>query len=698
MFDHDELQIGQIYLNRELAWLTFARRVLALAEDPNSPVMERIKFAAIMGMLYDEFAMKRFGWMLKRFDEGKTASSAPDGMDLHECLQACRVELEHQHQLLTKLIETHLRPELARKGHSLLSYDKLDDTYKSVCKDYFETLIKPVLIPLAVDLAHPFPFVSNQSLNIAVLIKDTDEAVERFVRIKVPANRPRWIPLPNGGWVPIEEIIANNMNSLFPFVAQIRCHYFRVLRGAKDSPWDRPESRELDPHANPGRLMDIVAEELEDRKYAGVTRLEVDAEMPLSWAEWLAGCLHVGTDVIGHVGGLMATSDLADLKIEDRDDLFDPPHEPATHPRFRGLFSETPDSLFSEIRRGDVLVHFPYQSFDTSVLSMLETAAEDPAVLAIKLTIYRTAKDSPVIKALAKAARRGKQIVVLVELTARFDESPNISWARYLEKMGAHVTYGVEKLKTHAKMALVVREEADGLRRYVHFGTGNYHSGTARLYEDLGILSCDDKLGVEVEALFNELTSATPRFDYERILVAPRTLRQRFTELIAREAEHARAGRACGIHAKFNQLQDPKIIGALCEASQAGVPVILNVRGFCCLSPGIEGISDNIRVYSVLGRFLEHSRIYRFENDGSPEYFIGSADWMKRNLNRRIEAITQVHDSAVCQRLDAVLDIYERDNASAWDMQPDGQYILRRPKKGEPVIKAQEELIRQARS
>jgi len=631
--------------------------------------------------------------MLKRFDKGKTTPRGPDGMDMHACLQACRVELERQHQLLNDIIETHLRPELAREGSPLLRYDELDDTGKSVCEDYFEELIEPVLIPLVVDLAHPFPFVSNQSLNIAVLIKDTEEAPERFVRIKVPSSRPRWVPLPNGGWVPIEEIIANNLNLVFPYAAQTRCHLFRVLRGAKDSPWDRPESHELESNANPGRLMDIVAQELEDRKYAGVTRLEVDADMPPHWAEWLAGCLNVGADVIGHVGGLMATSDLADLKVESHGALYDPPHEPVTHPRLRGLSSKGPDALFSEIRRGDLLLHFPYQSFDSSVLKMLETAAVDPAVLAIKLTIYRTARDSPVIEALATAARQGKQVVVLVELTARFDESPNIAWARYLEKMGAHVTYGVEKFKTHAKLALVVREEGDGMRRYVHFGTGNYHTGTARLYEDLGVLSCDERLGVEVEALFNELTSATPRSDYVRIMVAPHTLRRRFTELIKRETERARAGRACGIHAKFNQLQDPQIIEALCEASQAGVPVILDVRGFCCLSPGVKGVSDNIRIYSVLGRFLEHSRIYRFENDGTPEYFIGSADWMKRNLDRRVEAITQVHDPGVRQELDRILDVYERDNASAWDMQPDGQYILRQPKEGEPVIKAQEELM-----
>ncbi|MFC1673336.1 polyphosphate kinase 1 [Pseudomonadota bacterium] len=698
MVDQETSPLAQVYLNRELAWLTFARRVLALAEDPDTPLMERVKFAAIMGMLYDEFAMKRLGGMLKKLGQGQTRSHAPDGMETTETLRQCRVEVESQHRLLNTLIESDLRPGLARIGYPLLGYTELDDANKQACDDYFARHIEPILTPLAVDLAHPFPFVSNQSLNIAALIKDTPDAAVRFVRIKVPDNRPRWVPLPDGGWVPLEDLITNSVKLLFPLAAQIECHYFRVLRGAKDSPWDRPETHELDPYVRPGRLMDIVADELEDRKYAGVTRLEVDAAMPEFWATWLARCMGADEDVIGHIDGLMATYDLADLKVDRAPELFDPPYEPVTHPRLQSLPDDTAAAFFAEIRRGDLLVHFPYQSFDTSVLKMLKLAATDPTVLAIKLTIYRTAKDSPVIEALAEAARRGKQVAVLVELTARFDETPNIAWARYLEKMGAHVAYGVEKLKTHAKLALIVREEADGLRRYVHFGTGNYHSGTARLYEDLGVVSCDEALGLEVEALFNELTSATPRSDYERILVAPHTLRRRFTELITREMEHAGQGLPCGIHAKFNQLQDPEIIQALCDASQAGVPITLNVRGFCCLSPGVEGISENVRVYSVLGRYLEHSRIYRFENDGQPEYFIGSADWMKRNLDRRVEAITQVRDDNICRELDAILDTHDQDNASAWDMQPDGQYVRRQPPGDGARYTAQDEFMSRAKA
>lgn len=697
MDGQEKSSLSQVYLNRELAWLTFARRVLALAEDTTTPLMERIKFAGIMGMLYDEFAMKRLGGLYKKLEEHKTEPQGPDGIETVEVLHLARAELCEQHKVLCDLVANDLKPNLAREGFPLRRFDELGDDAKRACEAYFQRTIQPILTPLAVDLAHPFPFVSNLSLNVAALIKDTPDSPERFVRIKVPGNRPRWIPLDDGGWVPLEDVIAHSISHLFPLASDVRCYNFRIIRGAKDSPWDRPESQELNTFVTPGRLMDIVADELEDRKYAGVTRLEVSADMPKFWAEWLARCMDAEPEVIGYVHGLMACSDLSDLKVEDRPDLYDPPFEPVDHPRLHGLATKTADALFAEIRSGDLFLHFPYQSFDGSILRMLELAAEDPKVLAIKLTIYRTARDSPVVKALAKAARNGKQVAVLVELTARFDESPNIGWARYLEKMGAHVAYGVEKLKTHAKLALIIREETDGLRRYVHFGTGNYHSGTARLYEDLGILSCDDQLGMEVEALFNVLTSGTPRSDYARILVAPQTLRPRFAAMIEREIEHARAGRSCGIRAKFNQLQDPEIIDALCTASQAGVPVSLYVRGFCVLRPGVPGITDNIRVCSVLGRFLEHSRIYRFENDGDPEHFIGSADWMKRNLDKRVEAITQVRDADICKSLDYILDTYERDNASAWDMDSEGHYERRRPKSGEPAIRVQEELMRHAR-
>ena len=683
------------YLNREMAWLTFARRVLALAEDETTPLMERMKFAGIMGMLYDEFAMKRLGGLCQRIAAGKLEARAPDGLSAPEELRLCREELSRQTGELSTLIEETLRPALALEGFPLYRIVELSAQERAEIDAYFRQAVLPILTPLAADLAHPFPFVSNQSLNLAVLVRDHAAGLERFVRVKLPTNRPRWVPV-GRGWLPLEDLIADHVGDLFPEAAALRQFAFRVLRGAKDSPWDRPEARELSSNTPPGHLMDIVADELEARKYAGVTRLEVDASMPAEWIDWMCLRLGIDADAVAPIQGLMAPGDLGHLKAEGRPDLYDPPFEPVTHPRLRGEAAQHPEAFFAEIRRGDLLVHVPYMSFDQTVMRMLEHAALDPRVLAIKITIYRTSRDSPVVQALARAARRGKQVAVLVEITARFDEAPNIAWARYLEQEGVHVSYGVEQLKTHAKLALIVREDDDGLRRYVHFGTGNYHTGTARLYEDLGIISCEPVLGAEVAALFNELTSATPRTDYSRLLVAPRTLRSRFRNLISRETEHAAAGRPCGIRAKLNQLQDPEIIEALCVAAQAGVPIILNIRGFCSLRVGVPGLSDGIHVYSVLGRFLEHSRIYRFENDGSPELYIGSADWMKRNLDNRVEAITRVQDPAICEELDRILDIYDRDNASAWDMQPNGSYRRRTPADGEIPLRAQDEFMRLA--
>jgi polyphosphate kinase len=382
-----------------------------------------------------------------------------------------------------------------------------------------------------------------------------------------------------------------------------------------------------------------------------------------------------------------------ELPVAGHAEQRDPPHSPVTHPRLRGLDQADPGAIFDEIRRGDILVHLPYHSFDTSILRFIQSAAADPAVLAIKLTIYRTSRRSPIIEALKEAARHGKQVAVLVEITARFDEAPNMSWGRELQGAGAHVAYGVERVKTHVKLALIVREEPDGIRRYVHVGTGNYHEGTARLYEDLGLLTADPELAAHVAAVFNELTAGIPAPVPGRLLVAPHDMRERFTALIRREAAHARAGRPCGIRAKMNQLQDPKMIRELYAASRAGVPITLNIRGLCCLRAGVPGLSPTIRVYSILGRFLEHSRIYRFENGGAPEFFIGSADWMTRNLSRRMEVITPVRDPEIKAELDGILDTYDADNCAAWDMRPDGSYVRREPAEGTAALEAQQAFI-----
>jgi polyphosphate kinase len=683
-------------INRELSWLSFARRVLALAEDQEQPLLERVNFAGIMGMIYDEFAMKRIGGLLRKArGEGKRG---PEGMTPGEELAACRAELRSQQQLVARLVEEQLRPALRDRGTPILNVEDLDSSQRCYLARYFVDSVEPILIPLAADAAHPFPFISNLGLNLAVLVTEPGRRAHRFVRIKVPANRPRWVPLPGrAGWVPLEQVIADNLGALFPQALELACYFFRVTRGAKDDPWADQVTDE-DADLSPGAIIELVTAELTARKYAGVVRLEVSADMPEGLRGWLALQLDSDPADIIATPGLLSLGDLTGLPVKGHAGQCYPPHEPATHPRLRDLDPADPSALFSEIRRGDILVHLPYHSFDTSILRLVQDAAVDPAVLAIKLTIYRTGHHSPIIQALKEAARRGKQVVVLVEITARFDKAPNISWGRELQQAGAHVAYGVERVKTHVKLALVVREEPDGIRRYVHVGTGNYHEGTARLYEDLGLLSADPELAAHAAAVFNELTAGIPASTPGKFLVAPHDLRERFTALIRREAEHARAGRPCGIWAKMNQLQDASMIRELYKASLAGVPIVLNVRGLCCLRAGVPGLSPTIRVYSTLGRFLEHSRIYRFENGGAPDFFIGSADLMTRNLSRRMEVVAPVCDRVIKAELETIARIYDEDNCSAWDMRPDGEYLRRRPAAGEAPQGAQQVFIELSKS
>ena len=682
-------------INRELSWLSFARRVLALAEDPEQPVLERVKFAGIMGMIYDEFAMKRIGGLFQRVRKGERRRG-PEGLTHAEVLEACRAELRSQQELVARLVEEQLRPALRDLGTPILDAGDLDPSQRDFLARYFADSIEPILTPLAADIAHPFPFISNLGLNLAVLVTEPGRRNRRFVRIKVPANSPRWVPLPDhAGWVPLEQVIAGNLSALFPRASELACSFFRVTRGAKDDPWtDQAEDVDL----SPGAIIGMVTAELTARKYAGVVRLEVSADMPAGLRGWLATQLGADPADVIATPGLLSLGDLMELPVEGHAGQRDPPHEPVTHPRLRNADPADPSAVFGEIRRGDILVHLPYHSFDTSILRFLQSAATDPAVLAIKLTIYRTGRRSPIIGALKEAARRGKQVAVIVEITARFDEAPNIGWGKELEQAGAHVAYGVERVKTHVKLALVVRQEPDGIRRYVHVGTGNYHQGTARLYEDLGLLSADPELAAHAAAVFNELTAGIPAPTPGKLLVAPHDLRERFTALIRREAGHARAGRPSGIRAKMNQLQDTQMIRELYQASLAGVPIVLNVRGLCCLRAGVPGLSPTIQVYSTLGRFLEHSRIYRFENGGAPEFFIGSADWMTRNLSRRMEAVAPVCDPAIKAELENILRTYEQDNCSAWDMQPDGEYVRRHPAAGQARRGAQQVFIERAAS
>ena len=687
----------QAHINRELSWLSFARRVLALAEDPEQPLLERVKFAGIMGMIYDEFAMKRIGGLRREVQSGDQ-KTGPDGLTPAQELAACREELRAQQGLVARLVEEDLRPALLDLGIPILDLVELDPMQRESLARYFSDSVEPILTPLVADAAHPFPFISNLGLNLAVQVTEPGRQRSRFVRIKVPPNRPRWVPLPDqGGWVPLEQVIAANLDVLFPRATGLTCSFFRVTRGAKDDPWDDLAGDE-DADLSPGAIIGLVTTELNARKFAGVVRLEVSANMPEDLRLWLAAQLGAGPEDILVTQGLLSLGDLMRLPVEGFPDHRDAPHEPVTHPRLRQLDLSNPAAIFLEIRHGDILVHFPYHSFDTSVLHFLQSAAADPSVLAIKLTIYRTSSNSPIIQALKEAVRRGKQVAVLVEITARFDEAPNIVWGRELEQAGAHVAYGVERLKTHIKLALVVREEADGIRRYIHVGTGNYHTGTARLYEDLGLLTADPMLAAHAAAVFNELTGGIASPVRGKLLVAPHDLRERFIDLIRREADHARAGRPSGIYAKMNQLQDAQIIRELYLASMAGVPIVLNVRGLCCLRAGVPGLSEAIRVFSTLGRFLEHGRIYRFENAGDPEFFIGSADWMTRNLSRRMEAVTPIGDPRLKAELEEILRVYEADNCSAWDMQPDGDYVRRRPAEGEACRAAQQVFIERSQA
>jgi len=641
--------------------------------------------------------MKRMGGLKRKIEKGKHRKKqklSPDGLSAEAELQACRKELQKQARLVSRMVAGELRPALAEAGIPIVEYAALSEKQQKLMQRYFLESVEPILTPLAVDVSHPFPFISNLGLNLAVAIKEPKKKRNRFVRIKVPANRPRWVPLPGAaGFVPLEQVIASNLGLLFPKAARLKCYFFRVTRVAKDDPWERTILEDPQADIVPGRIIGMVTEELTARKFAGVTRLQVSADMPKKMQRWIAQQLQADLGELESVKGLMSLADLMKFQVAGYTQLRDPPHDPVTHPRLRHLDVDDSEDIFAEIRRGDILLHHPYHSFDSSILRFLNSAAADPQVLAIKLTIYRTSSDSPIIRALMDAARQGKQVAVLVEITARFDEAPNIAWGRQLEREGAHVAYGVERLKTHVKLALVVREERDGIRRYVHVGTGNYHTVTARIYEDMGILSCEPELGSNVSALFNELTGATPSPGYGRLMVAPHNMRQNFIDLIRREVDHRNKGRASGVWAKMNQLQDTLMIRELYRAGRAGVPIGLNIRGLCCLRAGVPGLSENIRVYSTLGRFLEHSRIYRFENGGDPEFFIGSADWMQRNLNRRVETIVPVTDAKLKQELEQAIGVYENDNCSAWDMKPNGKYVKRRPRKGQNRRAAQEVFI-----
>ncbi|MGF1458310.1 MAG: polyphosphate kinase 1 [Leptolyngbyaceae cyanobacterium] len=671
-----DLEDPHYYFNRELSWLEFNDRVLHEAFDSRTPFLERLKFTAIFSSNLDEFFMVRVSGLMDQVNAGIGATTS-DGLSPTEVMNAIREHLRPKLKQQHDFFQTELRPQLKEHGVYLLDYDQLNSEQQTYLKVYFESQIFPVLTPLSVDPAHPFPRLSNLSLNLAVAVTNPETKVQKFARIKVPNNLPRFIGLPaelvddESIWVgtTLEEIISHNLNFLFPGM-EVSGHYlFRITRDA-DFPVREDEADDL---------LVAMEEEISKRRLEGfVCRLEIEESMPTDLREGLMQELKVAEEDFYELKGVLNLADLFFFMSMPLPELKDKPWSSLTPPRLKSV-ERVEESIFSAIRKQDILLHHPYESFAASVQTFVEQAAKDENVLTIKMTLYRTSGDSPIVHSLIKAAENGKQVVALVEIKARFDEQNNIIWARKLEDAGVHVVYGVVGLKTHTKTTLIVRQEGDRIRRYVHIGTGNYNPKTSKLYTDLGLLSCRDDLGPDLTDLFNFLTGYSRQSDYRRLLVAPLTLRKRMVELIEREIEHAKAGKRARIIAKMNALVDDGMIKMLYKASQAGVDIDLIVRGICCLRPGVPEVSDRIRVVSIIGRFLEHARIYYFANDGAEEIYIGSADWMPRNLDRRVEAVTPVDDADARQELKDIMDIMLTDNRQAWELDAEGVYTQRTP-------------------
>ncbi len=723
-----DLSHPQYYFNRELSWLEFNNRVLHEALDPRTPLLERLNFMAIFSSNLDEYFMVRVA-ALKQQVEAGVSQRTIDGLTPQEQLdvisQKLRPVVVEQHCHFVK----ELRPQLAAVGIYILDYAQLSQAQRTYLHQYFEQQIFPVLTPLAVDPGHPFPYISNLSLNLAVVVQDAETGEEHFARVKVPNVLPRFVTLPQelqsggdakqgkggdtGAWriprvstsprpcwsgVPLEQVIAHNLESLFPGMNILAYHPFRITRNA-DLVLEEEEADDL---------LLAIEQELLKRRFGSVVRMEIQAATPETIGQMLMRELALAQNDVYEVEGLLGLNDLMDLRDLPLPELKDPDWSPVVPPRIRMLeqqeaIGEEREDIFSVLRQGDLLVHHPYYSFTATVQRFITQAAHDPAVLAIKMTLYRTSGDSltvgsPIINGLIAAAENGKQVAVLVELKARFDEENNILWARKLENAGVHVVYGLVGLKTHTKTALVVRRESGQIRRYVHIGTGNYNPKTARLYTDLGLLSCRKELGADLTDLFNYLTGYAHQQTYCKLLVAPVNLRDRLLDLIHRETEHQNNGSPGRIIAKMNSLIDLDIIIALYEAAQAGVQIDLIVRGICCLRPGLKQISENIRVISIIGRFLEHSRIFYFHNQGQEELFIGSADWRSRNLDRRVEAVAPIEDPTIAKELKETLNVMLADHRQAWELQPDGHYIQRQPILGQPQVGSQSILMDLAQS
>lgn len=708
--DKRELQAGEEplpndrFFDRELSWLKFNKRVLELAQDEDLPVIERASFAAIFANNLDEFFMVRVAGLKRRIDTG-IAVTAASGLSPRQQLraiseQAHRLQDEHAHYIID-----HILPDLAKEQIVLLSWDKLTAAEQERLSRYYRQQVFPVLTPLAVDPAHPFPYISGGSLNLAVLVENPASGKSHFARVKVPGNLNRLVPVDDltedentnvrYGFITMENLIIAHLESLFPGMIIKEARSFRVTRNEDiDVEEDDAEN-----------LLNAMEKELLRRRFGPPIRLEISDETSPFLSQLLADQLRVSADEVYRLPAPLDATVLFELGGIDRPDLKYRPFIPTTNRQIAEVESSRAQDIFAAIRERDILLHHPYDSFSTSVQAFLAQAAADPKVLAIKQTLYRTSSNSPIIDALIDAAHAGKQVLALVEIKARFDEDANIAWARKLERAGVHVVYGIVGLKTHCKLSLVVRQEADGLRRYCHVGTGNYNPKTARIYTDLGLLTCDSVVGQDMTRLFNQLSGYAPKSSFHRLLVAPRTVRSGLIQRIRREEDAARAGKEAWIKIKVNSIVDEKTIDALYRASQAGVKIDIVERGICALKPGVPGLSENIRVRSILGRFLEHSRIYAFANsDGpqigegpaaGPEVWIGSADLMHRNLDRRVEALVRIVAPEQIDELIKYVDLQMADSTASWHMQADGTYVRHcKDEEGRPLVDSQEYLIK----
>ena len=708
--DKRELQAGEEplpndrFFDRELSWLKFNKRVLELAQDEDLPVIERASFAAIFANNLDEFFMVRVAGLKRRIDTG-IAVTAASGLSPRQQLraiseQAHRLQDEHAHYIID-----HILPDLAKEQIVLLSWDKLTAAEQERLSRYYRQQVFPVLTPLAVDPAHPFPYISGGSLNLAVLVENPASGKSHFARVKVPGNLNRLVPVDDltedestnvrYGFITMENLIIAHLESLFPGMIIKEARSFRVTRNEDiDVEEDDAEN-----------LLNAMEKELLRRRFGPPIRLEISDETSPFLSQLLADQLRVSADEVYRLPAPLDATVLFELGGIDRPDLKYRSFVPTTNRQIAEVESSRAQDIFAAIRERDILLHHPYDSFSTSVQAFLAQAAADPKVLAIKQTLYRTSSNSPIIDALIDAAHAGKQVLALVEIKARFDEDANIAWARKLERAGVHVVYGIVGLKTHCKLSLVVRQEADGLRRYCHVGTGNYNPKTARIYTDLGLLTCDPVVGQDMTRLFNQLSGYAPKSSFHRLLVAPRTVRSGLIQRIRREEDAARAGKEAWIKIKVNSIVDEKTIDALYRASQAGVKIDIVERGICALKPGVPGLSENIRVRSILGRFLEHSRIYAFANsDGpqigegpaaGPEVWIGSADLMHRNLDRRVEALVRITAPEQIDELIKYVDLQMADSTASWHMEADGTYVRHsKDAEGRPLVDCQEYLIK----